>query len=232
MPGTDSTGWRAGTYKWQDADGGGGAPAASAVTYDNGESGLEATDVQAAIDEVAASPGGGGGAGGQYVRVTTVTLTDAQIKAWPTTPLEGIAAPGAGKFLSVLGGRVYSSIGADAGYDDLDADADLTIRVQGGSPELASIANVSGEATDLSLLLGSNSFACWILPPLGADPLITGWGTRPGTVAFTAASAENKPVLLVLSNGGDLTGGDPANALVVVLSYLVLDATTFAVVPA
>jgi len=37
----------------------GGAPAASAVTYSNATSGLTATDVQAAIDELAAAPGGG-----------------------------------------------------------------------------------------------------------------------------------------------------------------------------
>jgi hypothetical protein len=42
------------------------APAAEDVTYDNGVSGLTATDVQAAIDEIVAGGGGGGGTAGKH----------------------------------------------------------------------------------------------------------------------------------------------------------------------
>ncbi len=47
---------------------------AAAVEYDNGSSGLAATEAQAAIDEVA---GGGGGGGGAGLRAFTYVLTPA-----------------------------------------------------------------------------------------------------------------------------------------------------------
>lgn len=53
-----STAWRVLT---QPSTGVGGPVAADDVSYDNTASGLTATDMQAAIDEIAASGGGGGG---------------------------------------------------------------------------------------------------------------------------------------------------------------------------
>ena len=50
---------------------GGGASSADAVSYDNTDSGLEATDVQGAIDELAE---GGGGGSSLYVVKFTVTI--------------------------------------------------------------------------------------------------------------------------------------------------------------
>lgn len=50
--------WNSADSEWQPSPPG-GAPDAEQVSYDNTTSGLTATDVQAAIDELAASPGGG-----------------------------------------------------------------------------------------------------------------------------------------------------------------------------
>lgn len=76
--------------------GGGGAPAAADVTYDNSTSGLTATDVQGAIDEIAAAPSSAfapvatfagtahemvAGDVGAYTR-----LTNASAKSWTVQP--------------------------------------------------------------------------------------------------------------------------------------------------
>lgn len=44
--------WNASSQKWENGSGGGGGSSASQVSYDNTDSGLTATDVQDAIDEV------------------------------------------------------------------------------------------------------------------------------------------------------------------------------------
>lgn len=67
---------------------------------------IAATDVQAAIEEVAAEAGGGG------VLYAQVTISNAEVLDWHATPVELVAAPGAGFRLQAIGASVTYVPGA------------------------------------------------------------------------------------------------------------------------
>ena len=79
--------------------GGGGGGAAEDITYDNTQSGLTASDVQGAIDELAE-----GGGGGDYVLKTGDTMTGTLVASdiFIGTPVEGYS-PGANSLVNGSG---------------------------------------------------------------------------------------------------------------------------------
>jgi len=127
---------------------------------------------------------------------TTVVLTDAQIKALPTTPVEIVAAPAAGLMIVPLAFSLVSSFGGGA-YTNVDAGATMT-------PQFGSIA--ASAAVDVSDLTATGDD---VVVPL--DAKIT------GTVAGLQATALD----LACANAalGNFTGGDAANTLTVTVVY-------------
>ena len=86
----------------------GGASAAEDVTYDNGASGLTATDVQEAIDELAASSGSGGTA----ISGTVTTYADLPAAADHEDELYAVTTASGTIFINRKAAGVYRSDGA------------------------------------------------------------------------------------------------------------------------
>lgn len=140
-----------------------------------------------------------------YVRKSTpVVLTDAQIKALPTTGVDLVAAPGAGRMHIPVVVTLTSSI--VAGYDNIDAAS--SIRIVWGASIIALIGmeEEGGAVSDLLTDIGS------------------GWAAG-GAVAASSndiADAEDQALAVRIVNGaaGDLTAGNAANTVTVTVYYI------------
>ena len=140
------------------------------------------------------------GASVQTVYSQTATLTDDQIKALPTTQVEIVAAPGAGKIIIPLFGG--SAVLTGANYTNKSSDALLSVSMAGFvfySYEIASLVD-----------FGEDAFL----------PFIVATANLPETTALMA----NEPLMITVDNTlGNFTGGDPANTLKVTVLYTVID---------
>lgn len=165
------------------------------------------------------TPGGGSG-GSQPVLSRSITLTDAEIKALPTTFQTIVPAPGVGFAIGYVGGFVVTEWSVAHLYTNLSEDFPSSIVYLGYADDfqVASLANephsVFGGAASSGALVS--------LPPYAAasngDPLQP-WGS----FISQAANVEDAPLKLIVYNtAGDFTGGDPANTLTVTVLYTIL----------
>jgi hypothetical protein len=163
--------------------------------------------------------------------VARVTLTDAQIKALPTTPIQLVAAPGSGYRIRLFGVTMRADTVAGA-YTNLDATyAAIEVKYAGDglwlvpaivddhsfSPALEELTNFLGTAAD-QVWDGDNS-------SIGVDS-----GGAAGALEYVigrripVANVENKAIQISLDNNGSgaLTGGNAANTLDVDVYYAVV----------
>lgn len=142
------------------------------------------------------------------VRRKVVTLTDAQIKALPITPIELVAAPGANKVIT-LSQCFLSFPSPVSGYTNIDVTGQFQfgwIRPGGFLP------CASGYAGGTYILDGS----------LGDDAFVQ----FPNTDSeFSADSVVNRAFGIALYNAaaGVLTGGNAANTLKAIVYYEEVD---------
>lgn len=151
---------------------------------------------------------GAGAAGAQTVQQATVTLTDAQIKALPSTPVEVVGTPASGKAYVLVNVTLNGSF--VAAYTNLTGHGwweDLGLYAQG--------TYGSGQVSDFTGLDGFLNYTSDRgLVTLGPYQ----WMKRPAS----AASFE----LVALNDTGDFTGGHASNTLTVSVLYYVLDLST------
>jgi hypothetical protein len=156
---------------------------------------------------------------GSSLLSATVELTDAQIKALPTTGIEIIATPGANKiilpFSAVL---VLQNWQAD--YTNINANSSIQISSTNG---LGNILNFIEQAKNTSisniLAYGSDSLNVVSI----GQPIYGGQPT-----AFTGiipADLIDDGLSIRINNvgSGNLTGGNAANTLKVTVYYVVVD---------
>ncbi len=154
------------------------------------------------------SPGGGGS-----VLSASVTLTDAQIKALPTTAIEIVAAQGVGKMISVLMAVANWSVSAGA-YTNQDADTRFWIQNEGG----AALSTVISQIPSATTNRGYNLIGGALINSAGA------WNGIVESDGYNVSQLANKNIQAFIDNaGGDLTGGNAANTLKVTVYYVIVD---------
>lgn len=152
---------------------------------------------------------------------TSVTLTNAQIKALPTTPIVLAAAPPAGFLIQPLLATLFAKTASGA-YTNIDAAGSLNVAADifalGYVPN--DVAITTGSATRLTDLLGGTGNKTVNLTPYVDTESMDGWGNV-GVVGSTPAPTA---LTIAIDNGGSgvLTGGNAANTLTVIVLYVVI----------
>jgi hypothetical protein len=164
------------------------------------------------------------------IKRATVTLTDAQIKALPTTPIQIVAAPGAGYWIHVFAATLHGKFTSGA-YTNVNAvNAQLYLTPATGGAWLTSVIEnkntYANAVARLATFLGAVETIAPVIPYQEALQSGGGsgdWGEISPSVDMGPAQLENKPVLVEIANNGDgnLTGGNAANTLVATVYYIV-----------
>lgn len=150
---------------------------------------------------------------------TRFVLTDAQVKALPTTPFKLVVAPGAGyRIVPFLVDFYVELTGA---YTNVNAAAYAYVAL--GADDWSSyIANDAGVAlTDLTALLNTNAKSSLQLLRFTNDVAeAAGWGN---VAAVSPAGYENVELNFVVNNAaaGNFTGGNAANKFHITTYYTI-----------
>jgi hypothetical protein len=178
------------------------------VVYDTSEQQLYA--IENGLTQIST----GGGAG--LVQVATVTLTDAEIKALPTTGIEIIAAPGVGKIILPI--SIVISFNWVADYTGIDANSTIYSAMDGDYGSLLPAISESVDGGINNLLASSESKVVVMQQPIS---LFLG-NTNP--INYSTSQLENKALILFSQNNGlPFSGGNAANQLLVTAYYFISD---------
>lgn len=159
-----------------------------------------------------------GGASSPLTSVS-VTLTNAQIKALPTTPVTIIAAPASGYRNRVIAASLVGRYTSGA-YTNVNVTyASLVVQTGGAWITNPVINDITIPLDDLSRILGAVDLAVDLMVP-PAFP----WGWLNSPISSSDPSSQDAAVteIAIDNNGsGNLTGGNAANTLKVTVYYTV-----------
>ena len=148
---------------------------------------------------------------------TTTTLTDAQVKALPTTSVTVVAAPGVGSAITPLFAHLHCAATAD--YTNIDANCILELNNGGavGYLDQTLVSSVSGLLAPGDPADPQNAFVSTTQRQRGTT-------VTAGFSSFYDSDIDNKPLILKVTNGGagNFTGGNAANVLTVTTYYVVV----------
>lgn len=154
---------------------------------------------------------------------TTVEVTDAQIKALPTTAIQLVAAPGVGSVHVVVHAFFHLKDWA-ADYTNIDGQATIEVRL--GTTQIGWFKEIAASGvTGLLAGGGSDGTLGWVYPfqQVVGDPSVIAKPTV-GASYFYESDITNKAVNVGATNGsaGNFTGGNAAQSLAVTLLYYTL----------
>lgn len=160
-----------------------------------------------------------------YIQHARVTLTDAQIKALPTTPITLIAAPASGKRIHLVSASIRTDTAAGA-YTNINTTysaiamyylGDFSVWVSMG------IVNDNVPTPDITRLTDMIGVAQL------ASANVTAYNDTPGNgwvlpVNITSTTSDAKALAIAADNNGSgaFTGGNAANSMTVDVLYLEL----------
>ena len=155
--------------------------------------------------------------GGAAILKATVTLNDEQIKALPTTGVEIVAAPGAGKTIKPIG--LTGVLNTAAGAYTADADASWIITPSDNNTYLSTLRKVASILTQASIRVFDIGFPWYTLGSGSFDTEILTEDSG------SLSQLENKALIIKDDWAGvsDYTGGNAANTLKVTVYYVVVD---------
>lgn len=153
------------------------------------------------------------GGGPLPIQLSTVTLTDAQIKALPTTPITILSAPGSGFQRVPLIVNVTAKFSGGA-YTNIDLDSLMYLDYADGTPWSNLLGNDSVIGfTTLTQAIGVAHRTRWqFVGYTDAEPAFT-WGNRVSSDTLTDPNNQSVRILMNNNGAGVLTGGNPANTL-------------------
>lgn len=154
------------------------------------------------------------------ISTVVVTLTDAQVKALPTTAVQILAAPGVGLLTVPL--HVTLRLTWVADYTNIAATALLLVE-NGTNASTCNLDESVGGSVSLLLASGEASTA-W-LPAQATAPAAAGNFVL-GEAGMLDGDVWNKAVSVRATNAasGDFTGGNAGNALKITLAYYTVTA--------
>jgi len=158
--------------------------------------------------------------GGGSLLSATVTLTNAQIKALPTTAIEVVANPGATRFIVPISAVLIANTTAGA-YTNINAAAQLSIEYPLINTKAFALVDNNTFGQTSNLLDGGNILVAMLSPFININV-----DTEPCAIFVNNdIGIVDNPLNIVMNNSsdGNLTGGDAANTLKVTVYYIVVD---------
>lgn len=155
------------------------------------------------------------------VAVSETVLNDTQIKAWPTSPVTLLSAPGANKMYDIHSCIV--ALNLTAGYTNVKvAYCELDFQFGTSGNIIGKLFNDSGNSvSDMTATFGSSTIM--MMRPLQTLYESENWGMAVGVAS--RAGCVNQLFRLFFDNDGDgnLTGGNVANVATITTTFSIVN---------